>query len=84
MRCSQFNLSIRPHPRRQVERGIALKGDEVEVVGHGETYKTTLTGIGLCPYLGDFYYRLQNTNAEMFHKELDRVRDKFPAMMSFR
>jgi elongation factor Tu len=30
----------------QVERGIATKGAEVEVVGLGNTFKTTLTGIG--------------------------------------
>jgi translation elongation factor EF-Tu-like GTPase len=31
---------------RKVERGIATKGAEVEVVGLGNTFKTTLTGIG--------------------------------------
>ena len=30
----------------QVERGIAEKGADVEVVGLGSTFKTTLTGIG--------------------------------------
>lgn len=30
----------------QVERGIALKGSDVEVVGFGANFKTTLTGIG--------------------------------------
>lgn len=30
----------------QVERGIANKGDDVEIVGLGTTFKTTLTGIG--------------------------------------
>jgi len=29
----------------RVERGIANKGDEVEIVGMGNTFKTTLTGI---------------------------------------
>jgi elongation factor Tu len=29
----------------QVERGIATKGSEVEIVGLGEPFKTTLTGI---------------------------------------
>lgn len=33
-------------PVVQVERGIATKGAEVEVVGLGNTFKTTLTGIG--------------------------------------
>ncbi|KAA1468234.1 translation elongation factor Tu [Dentipellis sp. KUC8613] len=31
----------------RVERGIAHKGDEVEIVGLGEHFKTTLTGIGM-------------------------------------
>jgi hypothetical protein len=35
----------------QVERGIANKGDEVEVVGLGSTFKTTLTGIGALFFL---------------------------------
>lgn len=30
----------------QVERGVAHKGLEVEVLGLGDSYKTTLTGIG--------------------------------------
>lgn len=30
----------------QVERGIAHKGNEVELVGMGDSFKTTLTGIG--------------------------------------
>lgn len=30
----------------QVERGTANKGDEVEVIGLGNSLKTTLTGIG--------------------------------------
>lgn len=30
----------------RVERGIANKGDEVEIVGLGAKLKTTLTGIG--------------------------------------
>jgi translation elongation factor EF-Tu-like GTPase len=30
----------------KVERGVANKGEEVEVVGLGQTFKTTLTGIG--------------------------------------
>lgn len=33
--------------RRQVERGIAAKGAEVEVIGLGQNFKTTLTGIGI-------------------------------------
>ncbi len=31
----------------QVERGVASKGTEVEVLGLGESFKTTLTGIGM-------------------------------------
>lgn len=31
----------------RVERGIIHKGDEVEIVGLGNTFKTTLTGIGM-------------------------------------
>ncbi|KAG5342403.1 translation elongation factor Tu [Termitomyces sp. Mn162] len=30
----------------RVERGIAFKGDDVEVIGLGSSFKTTLTGIG--------------------------------------
>jgi elongation factor Tu len=30
----------------RAERGIAKKGDEVEVIGYGANFKTTLTGIG--------------------------------------
>lgn len=30
----------------QVERGVALKGAEVEIIGLGSTLKTTVTGIG--------------------------------------
>lgn len=30
----------------QVERGVITKGAEVEIVGLGESFKTTLTGIG--------------------------------------
>jgi hypothetical protein len=28
-----------------VERGVAIKGSEVEIIGLGDTMKTTLTGI---------------------------------------
>jgi len=38
-------------PRCQVERGVASKGADVEVVGLGNTFKTTLTGIGQCSKL---------------------------------
>lgn len=31
----------------QVERGLANKGDEIEIVGFGSRTKTTLIGIGL-------------------------------------
>jgi hypothetical protein len=36
----------------QVERGVANKGDEVEILGLGSSLRTTLTGIGefLCNY----------------------------------
>jgi len=30
----------------QVERGLINKGDEVEIIGLGNSFKTTLTGIG--------------------------------------
>ncbi|KAJ7293653.1 P-loop containing nucleoside triphosphate hydrolase protein [Mycena rebaudengoi] len=40
----------------RAERGTAIKGTEVEIIGFGDRIKTTLTGI------------------EMFHKELERVR----------
>jgi len=30
----------------RVERGTALKGEEVEIIGYGQHIKTTLTGIG--------------------------------------
>ena len=29
----------------RVERGVANKGDEVEIIGHGQRIKTTVTGI---------------------------------------
>jgi hypothetical protein len=35
-----------PQCEIQVERGTANKGDEVEVVGLGNSFRTTLTGIG--------------------------------------
>lgn len=35
--------------RTQVERGVITKNSEVEVVGLGNNFKTTLTGIGTCP-----------------------------------
>jgi len=28
------------------ERGVAKKGEEVEIIGYGANFKTTLTGIG--------------------------------------
>lgn len=34
----------------RVERGIATKGAEVEIVGLGAHFKTTLTGIGEYPH----------------------------------
>lgn len=57
----------------RVERGIINKGDEVEIVGLGNTFKTTLTGIGMCqspPH--PTRSNIDTTSAEMFHKELDR------------
>jgi hypothetical protein len=33
----------------QVERGVANKGDEVEILGLGTSLRTTLTGIGEFP-----------------------------------
>jgi elongation factor Tu len=66
--------SSRDNPyTEQVERGIANKGDEVEVVGLGTTFKTTLTGIGASSlHLHVAFLRLTKIHAEMFHKELDR------------
>ena len=32
--------------RTKVERGVINKGDEIEIVGLGSSFKTTLTGIG--------------------------------------
>ena len=32
----------------RAERGVAHKGDEVEIIGYGSNLKTTLTGIGMC------------------------------------
>ena len=48
------------------------KGDEVEIVGLGSTFKTTLTGIGMST---DQYLFPTPTKVliEMFHKELERV-----------
>lgn len=31
----------------RAERGVCHKGDEVEVIGFGSKFKTTLTGIGM-------------------------------------
>lgn len=55
----------------QVERGIANKGTEIEIIGWGETKKTTITGIGASVHAAirasaHFY-------PETFHKELDRA-----------
>lgn len=58
-------------PVVQVERGIATKGAEVEVVGLGNTFKTTLTGIGTINTNASLNF--SHEFAEMFHKELDRV-----------
>jgi len=38
----------------QVERGIANKGIDLEIVGFGSTKKTTLTGIGEIFFRRDF------------------------------
>ena len=54
----------------RVERGVATKGSEVEILGFGSKLKTVLTGIGaLAP---SSYTALSDLPAEMFHKELDR------------
>jgi hypothetical protein len=58
----------------------------VDVVGLGNTYKTTLTGIGmaLCSVIS---ISLTCCFLEMFHKELERVgsklADKKPRMLMF-
>lgn len=57
----------------QVERGIANKGADVEIVGLGGNFKTTLTGIGTLSILHLPELRFLLLSAEMFHKELDRV-----------
>ena len=55
----------------RVERGVATKGSEVEILGFGSKLKTVLTGIGaLAP---SSYNALSDLSAEMFHKELDRA-----------
>ena len=56
----------------QVERGIANKGDDIEIIGFGSTKKTTLTGIG--EILFRIVFHLAHDVEEMFHKELERVR----------
>jgi hypothetical protein len=56
----------------QAERGIANKGDEVEIVGFGPNVKTTLTGIGALYVRVAFFFQADKIHAEMFHKELDR------------
>lgn len=55
----------------QVERGTALKGQEIEILGLGDSIKSTLTGIGACSKSS--LETLLTADAEMFHKELDRV-----------
>jgi hypothetical protein len=60
----------------QVERGTITKNSEIEVVGLGNNFKTTLTGIGAV-FFDTCYFNLlfiHFANLEMFHKELDRVR----------
>lgn len=55
----------------RVERGVATKGSEVEILGFGSKLKTVLTGIGaLAP---SSYAALSDLPAEMFHKELERA-----------
>lgn len=56
----------------QAERGIANKGDEVEIVGLGSNLKTILTGIGALYVRAAFFLQTDEMHAEMFHKELDR------------
>ena len=55
----------------RVERGVATKGSEVEILGFGSKLKTVLTGIGaLAP---SSYTALSDLPTEMFHKELERA-----------
>ena len=56
----------------QVERGVANKGDDIEIIGFGSTKKTTLTGIG--EILFRVIFQHAHDVEEMFHKELERVR----------
>ena len=55
----------------QCERGIANKGDEVEIIGSGNKLKTTITGIGESVLFA--IHCFTHGMAEMFRKELDRV-----------
>jgi translation elongation factor EF-Tu-like GTPase len=61
----------------RVERGTITKGSEIEILGLGQSMKTTLTGIGGCDVTYDEGYDSDHnsffsTLTEMFHKELDR------------
>jgi len=56
----------------QAERGIANKGDEVEIIGFGSNLRTTLTGIGALYVRFAFFFQTDKIHAEMFRKELDR------------
>lgn len=44
----------------QAERGVCHKGDEVEIVGLGSQFKTTLTGIGTLGIHETLYSSLTN------------------------
>lgn len=55
----------------RVERGIANKGDEVEILGLGSSLKTILTGIGTY-FCFNLVLATHGSVTEMFHKELDR------------
>lgn len=61
----------------RVERGTITKGSEIEILGLGQSMKTTLTGIGGCDVTYNEGYDSDHsfffsTLTEMFHKELDR------------
>lgn len=48
VRCVQTLIWIK------VERGVATKGAEVEIIGLGESFKTVLTGIGVAEFTNYF------------------------------
>lgn len=57
----------------RIERGVAIKGNEVEILGLGSHTKTVLTGIGAFKLRAiEFKPYESMCPSEMFHKELDR------------